>query len=154
MRIYVTDRQLIHTLTNIKNYSVLSLLNVYPTNKENIIKIYSIDGIYFAMGDKLNRLDICDGIIQKTYINNMEFIVDNSTITYVSEWINLNPTHLVEHVTVYTYMLKQAVNLVIEQTHHPNDENKDNHSFELYFETNNPDFEDSISSFLTVLDLC
>ena len=84
----------------------------------------------------------------------MEFIIDNSTITYVSEWINLNPTHLVEHVTVYTYMLKQGVNLVIEQTHHRNDENKDNHSFELYFETNNPDFEDSISSFLTVLDLC
>ena len=79
--------------------------------------------------------------------------MDKSSIKYDVDWYQINPYHIAETIDVYTYTLSPTytleennVQLILEK--------QDKNVISLYFCVKKPDFNNSIVTFLSGLNLC
>lgn len=140
MRIYFTNPSIV-SIENIQNKLI---------SKSTINKIYSTEGIFHIINNKLNRLIIIDDPnSEKISISNIDFIVDRSRFTYDTECYQLNPNHISETVYVQTYFLTDCLQLVVEKCTNNN---------EIYFIIDDASYdikyENHIRTFLSELNLC
>jgi hypothetical protein len=140
MRVYFTNPAIL-SIENIQNKVI---------SKATIKKIYSNDGIFHIINNKINRLIISDDTnSEKISISNIDFIVDRSSFNYDTECYELNPKHISEKVYIQTYFLTDYLKLVVEKS---NDNN------EIYFTTDDANYdlknENNIRTFLLELNLC
>ena len=126
------------------------------------ISIFSSEGMFHVKENKLMREQIQDQPIENITIQNIDFIMDKSSIKYDVDWYQLNPYHIAETIDVYTYALPthalpthalpthalptHAVTLILEK--------QDKHLNSIYFYAETDDFYNSIGTFLSGLNLC
>ena len=146
MRVYFVNPDL---------FPIGSIENKIISDKYIIIKIYSTEGIFHIINNKLNRLIINDSShSEKFSISNIDFIVDGSSFTYDTECYQLNPKHISETVYIQTYDLTDGLKLVIERSN--------TRTNEIYFTTDGIEYgikygikyETHIRTFLSELNLC
>ena len=141
MRVYFTNPDIV-SFENIQNKLII---------KTTIKKIYSTEGIFHIINNKLNRLIIIDDPnSEKISISNIDFIVDRSRFTYDTECYQLNPKNISETVYIQTYTLTDSLQLVVEKCNH--------HNNEIYFTIDDVNYdikyEKHIRTFLLELNLC
>jgi hypothetical protein len=137
MRVYFTNPSLF-TLGSIERTLI---------SNTTIKKIYSTEGIFHIINNKLNRLIINDiPQSEKFSISNIDFIVDLSSFSYDTECYQLNPNHISETVYIQTYALTDCLKLVVERSN--------THTNEIYFTTDGINYETHIRTFLSELNLC
>ena len=131
------------------------------TSKSMIKKIFSPEGIYYLNNNKLNKVVIIDGIVTKRTINNIDFLVDNSIITYEPVCYQLSPAHISETVWVKTYTLAEDLLLMVEMGEKGKASVNDDACVngkasvnDMYFSTDAVNFEETIRTFLLELNLC
>ena len=97
----------------------------------------------------LYRVFINDSPTERHSINGIEFVLDKSIEVYDSEFLQVNPNHIVDNITIYTYIIGTGTGtgttFVIEK--------QANKISEIYFDMQILS-DDTISSFLTDLNLC
>jgi hypothetical protein len=140
MRIYFTDPAIV-SIENIQNKLI---------RKSTINKIYSTEGIFHIINNKINRLIVTDvPNSEKISIVNIDFIIDRSSFTYDTECYQLNPNHISETVYIQTYFLTDCLQLVVETCNNIN---------EIYFTTDDANYDINydkhIRTFLSELNLC
>jgi len=129
---------------------IIEHINNKVFTKTTFNKIYSKDGIFHVINNKLHRLIITDGSSENICINNIDFLIDRSSFTYDTECYQLHPQHISETVYIQTYELTDKLKLVIERS---------NTNTEIYFIVDNSidytiDYETHIRTFLSGLNLC
>lgn len=137
MRVYFTNPlegmqiiKAIQTIENIKKSEITQSV------------IYSKEGIFHIINNKLNRLIINDGSSEKTSISNIDFMIDRSSFIYGPDCYQLHPQHISETVSIQTYTLSDELQLVVENNR------------EMYFTINSTTYENYIRTFLSELNLC
>jgi len=145
VRLYFSDLSIAEKI-DVHNMSLL--------NKSDFIRIFSSEGIFHVKDNKLMRAEIKDQPIENITIENIDFIMDKSSIKYDVDWYQINPYHISESIDVYTYALPSHLPL-------PSDtlqlilEKQDKKVNALYFYAETDDFNDSIiGTFLSGLNLC
>lgn len=149
--------------TNAMN-ALSNAYNIYLIDKTLQTRIYSSEGIFHIKKNKLNRVIINDLPFEPLTINNVEFMVDRSSINYEVDWFQLNPNHMVETIQVSTYTLLDPsalpdssvdpfpdYTLVIERVH--GEEISDVYILNNKNNIDN-DVENTIVTFLSALNLC
>ena len=117
--------------------------------KTKITRVFSSEGIFHVKDNKMMKLNIKDRPIENITIQDIEFIVDKSSIKYDVDWYQINPYHIMETIDVYTYVLCDDVQLILEK--------QDKHTSSIYFLINdidNIDINNIIVTFLSGLNLC
>ena len=143
MRLYFSDLSIAEKI----DFQGINLLT-----KTEFTRIFSNEGIFHVKDNKLMRLNIKDQPIENITIQNIEFIVDKSSIKYDVDWYQINPYHIMETIDVYTYVLCDKVQLILEK--------QDKHTSSIYFlinvinDNNNIDINNIIVTFLSGLNLC
>ena len=123
--------------------------NMSLLNKSDFIRIFSSEGIFHVKDNKLMRAEIKDQPIENITIENIDFIMDKSSIKYDVDWYQINPYHISESIDVYTYALSSpdTLQLILEK--------QDKQVNAVYFYAEMDDFNDSIiGTFLSGLNLC
>jgi hypothetical protein len=117
-------------------------------HKMEFTRIFSSEGIFHVKDNKLMRAEIKDQPIEHITIQNIDFIMDKSSIKYDVDWYQINPYHISESIDVYTYaLLPNALQLILEK--------QDKHVNALYFYAETDEFNDCIiGTFLSGLNLC
>lgn len=148
VRLYFSDLSIAEKI-DIHNMSLL--------NKSDFIRIFSSEGIFHVKDNKLMRAEIKDQPIENITIENIDFIMDKSSIKYDVDWYQINPYHISESIDVYTYALSPNA----LPSHLPSDtlqlilEKQDKKVNSLYFYAETDDFNDCIiGTFLSGLNLC
>jgi hypothetical protein len=141
MRIYFTNPY--------DNVDIIINMQNKLISKNTIKKIYSTEGIFYIINNKVNRLIIIDDPnSEKISISNIDFIVDRSSFTYDTECYQLNPNHISETVYVQTYALTDCLQLVVETCNNN----------QIYFTIDDANYdinyEKHIRTFLSELNLC
>jgi len=141
MRLYFTNPSIV-SIENIQNKLI---------SKNTIKKIYSTEGIFHIINNKVNRLIVTDvPDSEKFSISNIDFLVDRSMFTYETECYQLNPKHISETVSIQIYFLTDYLQLVVE--------NCNDNINEIYFTTDDANYdiksEKHIRTFLSELNLC
>lgn len=143
IRLYFSDISIAEKI----DFQGLTLLN-----KTSFTRILSSEGIFHVKDNKLLRVHIKDQPIENINIQNINFLVDKSSIKYDVDWYQINPYHIIEHIDVYTYALSphtvpdNNVQLILER--------QDKQLNTLYFNVETDDFNNSIDTFLSGLNLC
>jgi len=140
VRLYFSDLSIAEKI----DFHNMSLLN-----KSDFIRIFSSEGIFHVKDNKLMRAEIKDQPIENITIENIDFIMDKSSIKYDVDWYQINPYHISESIDVYTYAVSSpdALQLILEK--------QDKQVNALYFYAEMDDFNDSIiGTFLSGLNLC
>ena len=151
VRLYFSDLSIAEKI-DIHNMSLL--------NKSDFIRIFSSEGIFHVKDNKLMRAEIKDQPIENITIENIDFIMDKSSIKYDVDWYQINPYHISESIDVYTYALSphalsspshalpsNTLQLILEK--------QDKKVNALYFYAETDDFNDCIiGTFLSGLNLC
>ena len=118
-------------------------------HKMEFTRIFSSEGIFHVKDNKLMRAEIKDQPIENITIENIDFIMDKSSIKYDVDWYQINPYHISESIDVYTYALSSpdTLQLILEK--------QDKQVNAVYFYAEMDDFNDSIiGTFLSGLNLC
>jgi hypothetical protein len=163
IRLYFSDLSIVEKL----DFQHMHLLQ-----KTEFTRIFSSEGMFHVKENKLMREQIQDQPIENITIQNIDFIMDKSSIKYDVDWYQLNPYHIAETIDVYTYALPthalpthalpthalpthalpthalptHAVTLILEK--------QDKHLNSIYFYAETDDFYNSIGTFLSGLNLC
>ena len=148
MRVYFCNKDKV--IDNLENGCRLGDTYNNLINKTNVTKIFSIEGIFYVYNNTLNRVIINDLPVEKVLINNVDLLIDKSSIVYEPGWVQLNPNHVVESVTVYTY----CANEIGPNEIGPNDKNvkfviekKNNIINDVYFEVEDIDLSEDIDKY-------
>lgn len=138
MRVYFTNHyDNIDIINNIQNKLI---------SKHTIKKVYSAGGIFHIINNKINRLIIADDPnSEKINISNIDFLIDKSSFTYDVDCYQIHPKHISKTVCIQTYFLTNCLQLVLEKCNDGNNE--------LYFTTNDMNYEKHIHTFLSELNL-
>jgi hypothetical protein len=106
MRIYFSNGDLSNLTEFFTSIELSNLTDALILSDSYLLtKIYSTEGIFHLFDNILHRVKIIDHPIERTSINNLDFIIDKSTILYEEDWVQLSPNHIIETVNVYTYSL-------------------------------------------------
>jgi hypothetical protein len=142
MKIYIDNYKPINLIDK------LELLEKYYTKHENIIEIYSTNGIFNINNKKIIQVipynDVKSYMIQN-YYKNINLIIDNSI--FLKEEINYLPNeHIHLNSTIFTYSIndKSIIKLIIEGYDKKDSDNlQNNHEQDKYhnFIPNNFYFE-------------
>jgi len=100
VRLYFSDNSKVD-LHRIDNTST----NISLVDTTSFTRIFSSEGIFSVKDNKLMREQIKDQSIEKITIQNIEFLMDKSTIKYDVDWYQINPYHIAETIYMYTYEL-------------------------------------------------
>ena len=163
MRLYFSDLSIAEKI---------DFQGIHLLSKTEFTRIFSNEGIFHVKDNKLMRLNIKDQPIENITIQNIEFIVDKSSIKYDVDWYQINPYHIAESIDVYTYALSPhsvAPHSVLPHSVAPHSvaphsvaphsvqlilEKQDKHVSSLYFSAETDDFNNIIGTFLLGLNLC
>ena len=98
--------------------------------------LYSSEGIFKILDKTINKMDIYDSVYNNITINNINFIIDNSSIKYIF-YDKIPYDHKMVKKTLLTYSLSEKSKniLIIEKTN--------NIVTDMYFKTF--DYPDQIS---------
>ena len=157
MRIYFSD-------VLVKNIidAVSGAHNIYLKEKSAKTRIYSSEGIFHIKDDKLNRVVIKDIPVEHITINNLECMVDRSSINYEVDWFQLSPNHIAETVQVSAYALYNPLSEPIEELFPGSklviESVQGEKTSEVYIVNNENNIDNDITNivvtFLSALNLC
>ncbi len=89
------------------DYKILEKLNPYLKSSKNINTIYSDDGIFRLINNKLMKLKIVDEKVIEDKIDGTSIVIDKSKILIDAEYYQLPMHHFNESITEYTYELNK-----------------------------------------------
>ena len=89
------------------DYKKLEKLKPYLKSSKNINTIYSDDGIFRLINNKLMKLKIIDEKAIEDKIDNVNIVIDKSKLIVDSEYYQLPMNHFNESITEYTYELNK-----------------------------------------------
>lgn len=141
MRIFVENMNIKYISTN--------KLTPYISHQEKRCLIYSEEGIFKVLPNKLLKLRVIDSPISKINIDNRIFLVDKSKYEVDDEYYQIQPEHYYEEVNVITHELrsKSRIKLMVELN--------DGKIQDLYFTTKENihtiGIKDDINTFLSLL---
>ena len=145
MKIYITNVS--NNLSNVDAKRIQN--NLYKSNINNLI--YSYQGVFKLINDKIIYQTVLDKPIKEYYINDIKCLIDDSNINYDEEYYQLpfNHKNIITNVKYYHLRNKALVDFVIEEC--------DDNIVDLYFITNenldNKSIQEDIVTLLSLLKL-
>ena len=125
-------------------------LTQYLQSTKYSMKIYTMNGIFEFKGGKLYKANIIDAEVERKYINNTHFLIDNSYYKFNFEQYQLPIDHVVEKINISQYILRKKAKLSL------NIERIDNKIVDVYFLTSedleNIPIQEDICTFLSHLN--
>ena len=126
----------------------IDILEPYKVSTKIFTNMYSDEGIYLVTNNNIKRAHITDGETHLHTINNIELVVDSSTVKYVTaNKIPYNHQIIKKIRHIYKLHSNSRLQLIIESLNNKIDD--------IYFETNesidSPFIRDDISTFISYI---
>jgi hypothetical protein len=130
------------------NTNYIDNLEPYKVSTKIFTNMYSDEGIYLVTNNNIKRAQITDGETHLLTINDVELVVDNSTVRYVTaNKIPYNHQVIKKTRNIYKLHSNSRLQLIIESLNNKIDD--------IYFETNesidSPFIRDDISTFISYI---
>lgn len=137
-----------------------SLIKDYLVSSEKKELLWSEDGLFEIRNNKLYKKtivdDIMDGIIDnKTIIDNLAAVFDESSFNEEKEWYQIPPNHFNEKLIIQHYQInKSLLQFVIEYETSPTKQNMRDFYFILKNKSDLENIKGDMNTFLLTLNLC
>lgn len=137
-----------------------SLIKDYLVSSEKKELLWSEDGLFEIRNNKLYKKtivdNIMDGIIDnKTIIDNLAAIFDESSFNEEKEWYQIPPNHFNEKLIIQHYQInKSLLQFVIEYETSPTKQNMRDFYFILKNKSDLENIKGDMNTFLLTLNLC
>lgn len=137
-----------------------SLIKDYLVSSEKKELLWSEDGLFEIRNNKLYKKtivdNIMDGIIDnKTIIDNLAAVFDESSFNEEKEWYQIPPNHFNEKLIIQHYQInKSLLQFVIEYETSPTKQNMRDFYFILKNKSDLENIKGDMNTFLLTLNLC
>ena len=137
-----------------------SLIKDYLVSSEKKELLWSEDGLFEIRNNKLYKKtivdDIMNGIIDnKTIIDNLAAVFDESSFNEEKEWYQIPPNHFNEKLIIQHYQInKSLLQFVIEYETSPTKQNMRDFYFILKNKSDLENIKGDMNTFLLTLNLC